>query len=217
MCWISGTNPAVSFVNLEKMRSILGMPGLFVIAQDIFETETTQLADVVLPAAMWGEKTGCFTNVGTSILQAVSYEPHADQPRLADARPYRSPESQGDRASRHCQGEWQVQTHEPTSALDCSRLQRSQSDLEIFLDYARRMDFKDKDGKPLLPFHDSKSAFEHWRSTTVGRPCDYTGMSYDKLTGGSGMQWPCNAETSPNGTERLVSPAVDNMTSIGFR
>lgn len=67
------------------------------------------------------------------------------------------------------------------------------------------MEFKDKDGKPLLPFHDSKSAFEHWRSTTKGRPCDYTGMSYDKLTGGSGMQWPCNAETSPNGTERLVS------------
>jgi anaerobic selenocysteine-containing dehydrogenase len=36
---------------------------LQVIAQDIFETETTQLADVVLPAAMWGEKTGVFTNV----------------------------------------------------------------------------------------------------------------------------------------------------------
>jgi ferredoxin-nitrate reductase len=68
MCWISGTNPAVSFVNLEKMRAILGMPGLFVVAQDIFETETTQLADVVLPAAMWGEKTGCFTNVGASTL-----------------------------------------------------------------------------------------------------------------------------------------------------
>ena len=80
-----------------------------------------------------------------------------------------------------------------------------QADLDIFIDYARRMDFKDKDGKPLIPFHDSKTAFEHWRSTTKGRPCDYTGMSYDKLTGGSGIQWPCNAETSPGGTERLVS------------
>jgi anaerobic selenocysteine-containing dehydrogenase len=73
MIWISATNPAVSFVNLEKMRRILGMPGLFVIAQDIFETETTQLADVVLPAAMWGEKTGCFTNVGEWTVPQVMY------------------------------------------------------------------------------------------------------------------------------------------------
>jgi hypothetical protein len=93
-----------------------------------------------------------------------------------------------------------LQTKDPLAQAYCPL----QSDLEIFLDYARRMDFKDKDGKPLIPFNDSKSAFDHWRSTTKGRPCDYTGMSYESLTGGSGIQWPCNAETSPNGTERLV-------------
>jgi anaerobic selenocysteine-containing dehydrogenase len=37
---------------------------------------------------------------------------------------------------------------------------------------------------------------------TRGRPCDYTGLSYDKLRGGSGIQWPCNSE-APDGTERL--------------
>lgn len=37
-----------------------------------------------------------------------------------------------------------------------------------------------------------------------GRPCDYSGLSYDKLTGGSGIQWPCN-EDAPFGTERLFS------------
>jgi len=101
MCWISGTNPAVSFVNLEKMRAILGMPGLFVIAQDIFETETTQLADVVLPAAMWGEKTGCFTNVGTSCFAWPGQCWRAlTTARDIDPRPNRSHQSQGNRTSR---------------------------------------------------------------------------------------------------------------------
>lgn len=30
MLWISGTNPAVSLVNLERVRKILTMPGLYV-------------------------------------------------------------------------------------------------------------------------------------------------------------------------------------------
>lgn len=46
-----------------RQRALLMLIIVQVIAQDIFETETTQLADIVLPAAMWGEKTGCFTNV----------------------------------------------------------------------------------------------------------------------------------------------------------
>jgi anaerobic selenocysteine-containing dehydrogenase len=35
--------------------------------QDIFLSETAQLADVVLPAATWGEKTGCFTNADRTV------------------------------------------------------------------------------------------------------------------------------------------------------
>ncbi|UTI66108.1 molybdopterin-dependent oxidoreductase [Paraconexibacter antarcticus] len=60
--WISATNPAVSLPELARIRAILGQERLFVVAQDIFPTETTALADVVLPAATWGEKTGIFTN-----------------------------------------------------------------------------------------------------------------------------------------------------------
>lgn len=50
--WISGTNPAVSLPQLARIRKLLQKPDMFVIAQDIFPTETTDLADVVLPAAM---------------------------------------------------------------------------------------------------------------------------------------------------------------------
>ena len=47
-----------------------------------------------------------------------------------------------------------------------------------------------------------EEAFEAWKDCTRGRPCDYTGITYDKLRGGSGIQWPCNAE-HPDGTERI--------------
>ena len=67
MFWISGTNPLVSLPNLSRVRSLLTKEKLFVVVQDIFMTETAQIADVVLPAAQWGEKTGCFTNVDRTV------------------------------------------------------------------------------------------------------------------------------------------------------
>lgn len=56
MFWVSGTNPAVSLPELERVRRLFTKPDLFLVCQDIFMTETAQLADVVLPAAMWAEK-----------------------------------------------------------------------------------------------------------------------------------------------------------------
>jgi assimilatory nitrate reductase catalytic subunit len=59
--WVIGTNPLVSFPNREVLEHALNRLDLFVV-QDGFETPTTDLADVVLPAAIWGEKEGTFTN-----------------------------------------------------------------------------------------------------------------------------------------------------------
>jgi anaerobic selenocysteine-containing dehydrogenase len=80
----------------------------------------------------------------------------------------------------------------------------ARSDLDIFLDYARRMDFRDRDGEPLIKWHDAESAFEAWKECSRGRPCDYTGMSYDLLRRHNGIQWPCT-ESAPEGTERLYT------------
>jgi anaerobic selenocysteine-containing dehydrogenase len=60
--WILATNPAVSLPDLRRIRAILTQQRLFVVVSDAFLTETAELADVVLPAALWGEKTGTFTN-----------------------------------------------------------------------------------------------------------------------------------------------------------
>jgi anaerobic selenocysteine-containing dehydrogenase len=60
--WIIGTNPAVSLPDLGRIRAILAQERLFVVVSDAFLNETAAYADVVLPAALWGEKTGTFTN-----------------------------------------------------------------------------------------------------------------------------------------------------------
>lgn len=53
----------MSLPNLDRIRRILRHSELLVGVQDAFLTEAAQPADVVLPTAIWGEKSGCFTNV----------------------------------------------------------------------------------------------------------------------------------------------------------
>ena len=74
--WISATNPAVSMPESARIREILAGDQCFTVVQDLFLTETAELADVVLPAAGWGEKTGCFTNVNRTVhLSEQAVEP----------------------------------------------------------------------------------------------------------------------------------------------
>jgi anaerobic selenocysteine-containing dehydrogenase len=159
LLWISATNPAVSLPDLARIRRILARPELFVVVQDIFLTETAEYADVVLPAATWGEKTGTFTNADRTVHLS---EKAVDPPGEARA------------------------------------------DLDIFLDYAARMDFRARSGGPLITWHDPESAYAAWQRCSAGRPCDYTAITYDKLRGGSGIQW---------GGDRLYTDGVFNTGS----
>jgi anaerobic selenocysteine-containing dehydrogenase len=145
-----------------RIREVLGKEGLFLVVQDLYLTETAMLADVVLPAAGWGEKQGAFTNVNRTV-------------HLAD------------------------------KAVEPPGLARS--DLDIFLDYARRMDFRRNDGAPLLDWRGPEDGFRAWQACTRGKLCDYTGISYERLRGGSGIPWPCN-DDHPDGTARLYGDGV---------
>ncbi|MEU8820157.1 nitrate reductase [Actinoplanes sp. NPDC048796] len=157
LLWISATNPAVTLPDLARIRRILAKPELFVVVQDLFLTETAEFADVVLPAATWGEKTGTFTNADRTVhLSEKAVDPPGE----------------------------------------------ARSDLDIFLDYARRMDFRDRDGEPLLSWTSPEEVFEAWKECSKGRPCDYTGITYEALREG-GIQWPV-------GRERLYSDGAFN-------
>lgn len=59
--YIMGENPAMSDPNLNHARKALATLKHLVV-QDIFMTETSWFADVILPASAFPEKTGTFTN-----------------------------------------------------------------------------------------------------------------------------------------------------------
>ena len=59
--FIMGENPALSDPDSNHVNASLAKLD-FLVVQDIFLTETAQLAHVVLPSACWAEKDGTFTN-----------------------------------------------------------------------------------------------------------------------------------------------------------
>ena len=60
--WIIATNPLVSFPNQGVLRQALSNLDFLVVQDGYHPTPTTELADLVLPAAIWGEKEGTYTN-----------------------------------------------------------------------------------------------------------------------------------------------------------
>ncbi|GFO58677.1 NADH dehydrogenase subunit G [Geomonas silvestris] len=66
--FVAGENPVVSYPNRAKVEKALEAVDFLVVA-DLFLTETAQLADVVLPAVSFAEKSGTFTSVGRKLQQ----------------------------------------------------------------------------------------------------------------------------------------------------
>jgi len=64
--WIMGENPMVSDPDLAHVQASLEECD-FLVVQDIFPTETAQLADVVLPGTSFAEKDGTFTGTDRRI------------------------------------------------------------------------------------------------------------------------------------------------------
>lgn len=60
--WIVATNTAHSWIDQNGLREALGKLDLLVVQDMYADTETAALADIVLPAAGWGEKDGTFIN-----------------------------------------------------------------------------------------------------------------------------------------------------------
>ena len=60
--WIAGTNPVASLPDAARAEAALRCAELVVVQELVHPTDTSLLADVVLPAAGWAEKTGALTS-----------------------------------------------------------------------------------------------------------------------------------------------------------
>lgn len=60
--WLVATNPMTSMPNTARIRKTLEKLDFLVVQDAYADVETTQYAHMFLPAAVWAEKEGCFTN-----------------------------------------------------------------------------------------------------------------------------------------------------------
>lgn len=60
--WVMASNPAVSLPRADGFRDALAKLDMLIVSDNVVATDTTAHADVLLPAAGWGEKDGTATN-----------------------------------------------------------------------------------------------------------------------------------------------------------
>lgn len=80
--WIACTNPAQSMPNQTLIHAALAACPFVIVQEAFFTTETCRYADLLLPAASWGEKEGTVTNSERCISHVRSAVPAP-----GDARP----------------------------------------------------------------------------------------------------------------------------------
>ena len=74
--WVMATNPAVSLPRAGAMRAALKKLELFVVSENVLSNDTIEAgAQVLLPAAAWGEKDGTVTNSERRISRQRAFLP----------------------------------------------------------------------------------------------------------------------------------------------
>ena len=157
--WLIATNPMTSMANTPRIRKTLEKLEFLVVQDAYQDVETNLYSHVFLPAAIWGEKEGCFTNTERRVnLVRNVCKPHGE----------------------------------------------SKSDLWIFNELAKRFE----QGRDVVFPETAEAVFGEIKILSRGRMLDYSGMSYAKIERSRGLQWPCNEEASPQGTQRLYEDGM---------
>jgi len=77
--WLIATNPMTSMPNTARIRKTLEKLDFLVVQDAYSDVETTQYAHMYLPAAIWAEKDGCFTNTERRVNRVTNVsKPYGD-------------------------------------------------------------------------------------------------------------------------------------------
>ena len=80
--WVIHSNPAVTLPDADRVRDAIAACPFVVVSDITSDTDTARLADVLLPAAAWGEKSGTVTNS-----ERIISRQRAVLPAPGDAKP----------------------------------------------------------------------------------------------------------------------------------
>ena len=162
--WLIATNPMTSMANTARIRKTLEKLEFLVVQDAYRDVETNEYSHVFLPAAVWAEKEGCFTNTERRV-----------------------------NLTRNV----------------CKPFGESKPDLWIFNETARRFE----QGRRIRFPETAEGVFDELKVLSKGRLLDYSGMSYDRIEASRGIQWPCNEDTAPEGSQRLYTDGVFQTAS----
>ena len=79
--WIMATNPAVSLPETGRIREALARCPTVIVSDCVRDTDTARYANILLPAAGWGEKDGTVTNSERCISRQRRFLPLAGEAR----------------------------------------------------------------------------------------------------------------------------------------
>ena len=77
--WIMATNPLATMPNVNKIKAALNRCPLVVVSESFATSDTLEYADVIFPAAPWGEKSGTVTNGERRISRQRAFMPAFQQ------------------------------------------------------------------------------------------------------------------------------------------
>ena len=189
--YVMGANPAADSLTAEALGRLD-----FLVVQDLFLTETAQLADVVLPAASFAEAEGTYTNL--------------------ERRVQRGP--QGISPVGESRADWQI-----LAAL-AERWQTAQSATQTFevSETSKVSDAKSADWKKKKQKAKAGPASKPWNYPTIGTVLDeigkavpaYAGIRWETL-GEGGLQWNMSALARPARRVEPVEIAADRGPGRG--
>ncbi|MFO0609527.1 MAG: molybdopterin-dependent oxidoreductase [Polyangiales bacterium] len=154
--WVQVTNPGQSLPNLgELFEPSRRMDDKFLIVSDVYPTETTRAADLILPSAMWVEKNGM---TGNSERRTQQWFKMVDPPGEARADVWqtiavaRRLHDLGFAGMKDKDNNFLFRFHEANGAevpaWDYAHFHRVNVDAQLFEEYRRFSRFKHKDLAP---------------------------------------------------------------------
>ncbi|MDP2809786.1 MAG: molybdopterin-dependent oxidoreductase, partial [Rhodocyclaceae bacterium] len=199
--WIACTNPAQSLPDLTRVHEALARCPFVVLQEVSADTDTATFADLLLPAAGWGEKEGTVTNSERRISRVRAAVPAPGEAR-ADWRIVtqfaRRLESRLALSPSLALSTWDSASRQASPA---GRGEQAVSSLPPGERSGERV------AATLFPYAKVEEIFNEHRASTVGRDLDIGGLSYALLEQAGPQQWPLRAGATI-GTPRLYADGV---------
>ena len=158
--WSQTANPFHTYPNLERFRAGARKDGRFIVVSDVYPTRSTEVADLVLPAAMWVEKEGAF---GNAERRTQLWNKMADAPGEAKS------------------DLWQTLAFARKMGLG-KLLEAGKEAHPLAKGHPA------SDASQLVGFHIEKAMWEEYRQFGLGHGHDLA--PYDAYVGGVGLRWP---------------------------